>query len=177
MDDLTQSKLQDLVIYNPVTGLMNWVKRPLNNFNNKRCGNTWNSRFAGKEVGSLDSSTGYLVTTINDKDRYLHRLAWFYVYGVWPECIDHINHNKTDNRICNLRSVIKADNAKNFSLSKNNKSGVTGVIWHKKACKWQSYININKRSIYLGLSQSMFDAVCLRRSAENKYNFHENHGK
>lgn len=65
-----------------------------------------------------------------------HRLAWFYVYKVWPTAVDHINCNKQDNRIENLREYSSAsDNLSNTKTRKNNKLGIKGVYWHDgKGC-------------------------------------------
>ena len=65
---------------------------------------------AGKIAGG-DNGSGYIRIMIDNERISAHRLAWFYVYGTWPsKCIDHINHKKDDNRICNLRNVTQLEN-------------------------------------------------------------------
>ena len=66
--------------------------------------------------------------------------------------IDHINHNRYDNRKQNLRVVNNSQNTMNRNIFKNNKSGHKGVIWHKRDCIWESYITFNNQRIYLGSS-------------------------
>jgi hypothetical protein len=78
-----------------------------------------------------------------------HRLAWFYVYGVFPSGqIDHINRNKSDNRLVNLRDCSISENKQNSGLYKNNKSGFKGVF--KKGKRYEAGIRVNNKRIYLG---------------------------
>lgn len=133
--------------------------------------------YAGDVVG-CKRPDGYLLASINGKQRRAHRVAWELYYGEPPSGdIDHINHVKDDNRICNLRVVSKAENNKNIRKSKRNTAGLTGVSWEKDRNKWVSFIGVNKkRSIKLGRFDSFFDACCSRKSAEIYYGYHENHG-
>ena len=95
------------------------------------------------------------------------------MYGYLPEDeIDHINHVRADNRICNLRLVCHSDNQKNRKLNKNNSTGVSGVCQHTHG--W--IVTIGNKG-YIGLYTDFFEAVCSRKSAENKLNYHENHGE
>ena len=93
-------------------------------------------------------------------------------YGVDPleKLVDHINGDKADNWIKNLRLVTNQRNLFNkSSLSKRNFSGFTGVFWSKKARKWQSGIWCNAKNIYLGLYSNKEDAIKARKEAEIKY--------
>lgn len=130
---------------------------------------------AGSVAGSLNK--GYLLITIDGKRYRAHRLAWLYVHGCMPKEIDHINGNRSDNRIINLRNVTRSENSKNHCVPSNNKSGVMGVYWNKAASKWQAYIKLNGKPRYLGVFADKFDAICSRKSAEYKLGFHENHGR
>ncbi len=106
-----------------------------------------------------------------------HRLAWLYEYGEFPKYhIDHINHNRIDNRIANLREVSRIDNQRNQKKSATNKSGFTGVHWHKQAKKWLASITVNCKTIYLGLYEDKNEAICARLHANRLYKFHANHG-
>lgn len=135
-------------------------------------------RKAGDEVGWVDSSNGisYRVTKVNREKVRLHRLAFFYVNGRWPNQIDHINGNGLDNRLENLREVFGNENNMNTRILKNNKSGIHGVSWHARICKWQSQITQHKKQIHLGYHDSFFEACCARKSAEKMFGFHPNHG-
>ena len=83
--------------------------------------------------------------------------------------VDHIQHNKNDNRKSLLRVCTDQENNMNKSIGKNNTSGVTGVYWSKKNNKWWASIKINKKSIYLGSFINFEDAVKARKEAEEKY--------
>ena len=120
---------------------------------------------------------GYITICVENKRHLAHRLAWLYVYGVWPKGnLDHINHNRVDNSISNLRLATPLENNRNQSKSKRNKSGVVGVCWEKVKSKWGAHIRAEGRNINLGSYVDKFDAICARMSANNKYGFHENHG-
>lgn len=161
--ELTQEILKSLLTYNPDTGLFFW-KRKLRNSNTT------------KPAGSA-TEKNYIKISVFNKKYFAHRLAWLYVYGEWPPVfIDHINHNTLDNRICNLRSVSKQENSKNRFIPSNNKSGHMGVIWHKDTNKWCAQIVISKKHIHLGLFADINNAIKVRKEAELRYKFHQNHG-
>jgi len=161
---ITQKELKEILDYNPETGVFIWLKH------NK------NQKSIGDAAGHL-MAEGRTSIRINYISYLLHRLAWLYVYGKWPNEIDHINHNQSDNRISNLREVTHRENMLNQSMCKNNTSGVTGVYWHKKNNKWFASIMVKGVAIHLGISFDKFEMMCARKSAEIKYGFHVNHGK
>lgn len=117
----------------------------------------------------------YLRTTIGNRQFLAHRIAWFIHSGEWPKCqIDHINGNGVDNRIKNLRDVSNSENQKNRRLASNNKTGISGVYLYKNGFK--SQIKSNRKNHHLGTFVDFFEACCARKSAENKFGFHSNHG-
>ncbi len=160
---ITQAELKELLHYNPETGVFKWKKK------------TANCIEIGDMAGCLNSR-GYLIICINSKNYYAHRLAWLYMTGEWPVQIDHINHIKDDNSWINLRETTSQENSKNRSLRKTNKSGVIGVGWCKQSNKWKTGIKISQKAIHLGYFTDKFEAICARKSAERKYEFHPNHG-
>ena len=83
--------------------------------------------------------------------------------------VDHINHNKADNRISNLRICEWADNTRNHKVPKNSTTGISGVSWHKKTSKWQARITINGKRISLGVFDNIEDARQARLKAELEY--------
>lgn len=101
---------------------------------------------------------GYLIIELNGKTYLSHRLAWLYVYGNFPENqIDHINGNKSDNRIENLREATNAENHQNFNRPKSNsKSGIIGVYFDSKRNKWYSHITTNGKLKHLGYFQDKY---------------------
>ena len=162
---LTQEQLKNELTYNSITGVFTRAKS-----------NT-NSIIKGEISGSL-SPDGYLKIMVLAKRYQSHRLAWLYEKGEFPKNhVDHINGIKGDNRICNLRDATSEENNKNSSFSKANKSGYTGVIWHKSSSNWVARIGHKNKKIHLGCFDDINDAVKARRDAEAKYGFHKNHGK
>lgn len=121
---------------------------------------------------------GYNEIRINYKKFFAHRLAWFYVYGKWPEkYIDHINGIRSDNRICNLRDVSKYEDAKNRSISKRNKTGQVGVLFDKSRNKYMSTIGVKDKTIFLGRFDNILNAISVRKKAEIENGFSETHGR
>ena len=160
---LTQIQLKKELHYNEKTGEFTRLKKTSNRVN------------IGDKIKTI--TNGYYSVCVLGKQCYLHRLAWLYTYGTEPEYIDHINGNKIDNRIENLRSITKKENHKNSVRFKNNTSGVSGVYWNKKNKKWIANICVDKKTIYLGSHLNKIDAVASRKEAEIKYGFHVNHGR
>ena len=117
-------------------------------------------------VGSVNGSgyIGTIITTDGKRKSYrLHRLIWLLVYGYFPEnVIDHINKDKTDNRIENLREVSQRCNLRNGRLRKNSLSGVKGVRWYKLGEIWGVCISTK----YIGYSKDLDEAVAMRLAAE-----------
>ena len=161
---ITQSELKELLSYNPETGVFTRVK------------NSGRAK-VGDVAGCKDSSNGYIAICVQNKRYRAHRLAWLYVSGKFPkDQIDHINHDRADNRFANLREASNQENHKNTSIQKNNTSGVAGVNWHKASGKWKARIKVSQEDIHLGLFIDIIEAAKARKSAEVKYGFHENHG-
>lgn len=164
MQKITQEYLKSILYYNSDTGIFTWRKA--------------RQRITIDSIAGNIRKDGYIKIVINRKFYQAHRLAWLYMYGYMPpEQIDHINHIRTDNRICNLRAVSRQENGKNQSKPITNKSGHSGVCWHKKINKWNVQIGINKKQIYLGMFDNINDAIAARKQAEIYYGFHENHGE
>lgn len=136
-----------------------------------------NVRIGGK-AGTLHAS-GYLVVGYKGKSWKVHRIIWEMHNGPIPigMSIDHIYHNRLDNRIENLRIVSSSQNSRNQSKYSTNSSGFTGVCWYKRTGKWAAYIKVSGKQIYLGMFTNIEDAVQARADANATNNFHKNHGK
>ena len=174
---LTPAELRKLITYDPDTGKMTWLKRPVEMFATERASKVWNKRFAGTPAFSVKKS-GYLEGKIFYRDYSAHRVAWAIQMGVWPaDQIDHINGYKADNRISNLRVVTSLENLRNQKMAKNNRSGVMGIHWHKRKQKWQAGISVENKQIYLGSFDCLEEAKAARAAANVKYGFHKNHGR
>lgn len=127
---------------------------------------------AGERAGTIQNH-GYVVITADNQRYMAHRLAWFYVHGVWPAGdLDHINQDKSDNRISNLRVATRKQNMQNVSRHKRNTSGYKGVAWHSQRNKWRAYIVDEYRQIYLGLFDTKEAAAAARLKAERQYHTH-----
>lgn len=160
---LTQEYLKSILHYSPCTGDFTWTVNKSPN------------TYIGMRAGTLDD--GYIRIFIDKKSYRSSRLAHLYITGEWPQYeIDHINHIRSDNRWENLRSVSSTENLRNKTLYRNNNSNLPGVIWHTRDLVWQSRINNNGKRAHLGYFDDFFDACCARKSAENKYRYHPNHG-
>lgn len=123
----------------------------------------------GKEILCVDKD-GYLNVNIKNKRNRGHRLAWFMYYGSWPvSSLDHINQNKLDNRISNLREVTHSENNRNIGIKTSNTSGIPGVIWDKKSEKWSVQIRTDLGRLYLGMYEDIELAELVIEEARIKY--------
>jgi len=130
--------MNTLLRYNPNTGVFTWLA------------NRNIQTFAGDVAGSIKKD-GYIAIGVNKKYYKAHRLAWLFTYGVWPTSqIDHINGDRTDNRIVNLRESTSAQNHQNRKLPKTNTSGYMGV-YKDVSGKWAARIRIAPTRVFLGL--------------------------
>ena len=144
--DLEREYLKSILDYEPETGIFRW-KESLNN-----------RVRMGAEAGTLRKD-GYRRIKINGKNYFGHRLAWLSVYGKFPtKFIDHINGDKSDNRITNLRDVTRQQNQFNRGKTRNNTSGYKGVSFYKHAKKFAARIKIDGKLKYLGLFDSKEEA-------------------
>ena len=131
-----------------------------------------NCHSVARKVGTKQNY-GYIVVSIDSRRYVAHRLAWLYVYGVWPlGDIDHINGDKSDNRIANLRLATRAQNMQNVAKHAHNKSGAKGVSWSAQRNKWRAYIFVNYKQLHLGLFNTFGGAVRARKTAERIYHTH-----
>ena len=117
------------------------------------------------------NSHGYVIANIPNnggiKKIYMHRLVMD-VLNDPEKIIDHIYHDKTDNRKINLRVVNNQLNSFNHITSKKNTSKTTGVYWHKKRKKWEALIGYKRKNIYLGSFKNKDDAIKARKRAEKE---------
>jgi len=137
-DLITVEEARQLFSYNPNTGDLTWR---VNRGARARAGNA-----AGWENGE-----GYLRTSVNRKRYLTHRLAWLVHYGSWPQdFIDHINGDRSDNRLVNLREASRAENGRNRGANRNNTSGYKGVSWHKSSRRWVANVYGEAGNRHLG---------------------------
>jgi hypothetical protein len=135
-------------------------------------------RIFSKQNGILNPQTdgnGYKMIYLCENGikarRKIHRLvAKYFVPNVnnlsW---VDHIDRNKANNQSSNLRWVNQTINEINCNPRKQNKSGFTGVSFHKRIQKWQASIKINYKMKHLGYFDNIIDAVKAREEAVNNF--------
>jgi HNH endonuclease/AP2 domain len=152
-----QQKVRKLFNYEPATGILNHLD--------------------GTRAGWLHE--GYREVYFEGSIYKEHRIIVLYMLGKFPSKdaqVDHVNQIRDDNRWNNVRIVNHTTNSMNMSTYTNNTSGVMGVSWHKKQQKWSARIMVNKKPIQLGSFEDKEEAIKVRKEAEQKYGFHDNHG-
>ena len=162
---IIKEELVEVLHYNPETGIFT------RNTEDEK-GNITNTN---EIAGTLDGK-GYWQISVYNKRYLAHHLAWLYVYGYIPKIIDHINGNKLDNRICNLREADLSQNQFNRKINCNNTSGVKGVYWCKKSNRWVVRIMAYGKRKVIGFFKDLEDAKNAANEARLKYhgNFSNN---
>lgn len=152
---VTSKRLRELLHYAPETGEFTWrVAR---------------SRAPIGAVAGAKDYYGYIVIRLDTVLYKAHRLAWLYTHGEWPATgLDHINRDKADNRIENLRMADQSVNMHNTAARNNSKSGVAGVTWRADRKKWNARIKVGYKNFNLGLFDDMQAAIAARQTAERR---------
>ena len=163
---MTNKELKEILHYDELTGISTWLE----NRSKMKVGDTAGSLRKDK------SGKHYKQIKIRYKTYALHRIIWFYMTGRWPNQIDHIDGNGLNNKWNNLRDVNIFVNSQNQRTPVNNTSGVIGVNLIKSTGKWRSRISVKGERIDLGCFDDFNNAVLVRKQAEIKYNYHQNHG-
>lgn len=141
---ITQESLKQVLSYDQETGIFTWL-----------C-NRGRNNTQGKIAGVVDRNN-YLYIRIYNKKHLAHRVAWLYMYGIWPNNqIDHINGVRNDNRINNLREVTNKENCQNRLKHKNGH--LIGTTFRKDINRWVAQVNISGKQVYLGLYYTQQEA-------------------
>lgn len=162
-EDLTQDRLKELFDYDKETGHM------MRRYN-----------MGGQRPGVADSmrKDGYWRISIFGKRYLSHRIIWFYHYGKMPENeIDHINHNRDDNRLDNLRDVTSLDNSKNMSI-RNDRDLPMNVYLRKAGTNRRAIdkYEVNIEGKHIGSFDTIFEATIAAKYARVAFGYHANHG-
>lgn len=153
MSELTVDELKEQLKFDPDTGCFTWI--------------------TGKQIGQIAGTTatrgGYRKICLNYQRYSAHHLAWLYIYGVLPkQRLDHIDGNRDNNCIANLREADPSQSRMNISIGRNNTSGVKGVRWSKDRKKWlvtvQAYGVVHR----IGFFTDLKDAAAARESAAKR---------
>lgn len=179
MDDaFTVCELVELLDVDIATGDITYKSRDMKWFKDEREWKIFHSRFAGRPALKTVSGYGYKCGSLCGHRLAAHRVVWAVANGRWPSgVIDHINGDRLDNRIENLRSVSRAENQRNMKMNKANKSGVTGVWWNQSRRRWVAEIGSGENRKVLGYFREKRKAAEVRRNEERRRGYHENHGK
>ena len=156
MPHLTAEQARKVLDYDPNTGIFTWREKVA-------------KRIKIGDVAGSKHHSGYLTIFSHNQSHRAHRLAWLYMYGMWPSgCIDHINGVKTDNRISNLRNTTHEINMQNIhKFPKNLSSGLPGAC--RNGNNWQAYISIKGKPTYLGTFKTVDEAHKVYMEAKIKY--------
>ena len=148
--------IKEVISYNPETGIFTW--------NKDRKGHARAGKIAGTNHGR-----GYRTIVVNDIEYLAHRLAWAIHHGDLPTDlqIDHINGDRKDNRICNLRIASHSENCRNSKVRKHSKTGIKGV--KKRGTKWHVRIRVHGEQIWLGSYNTPEEAKDAYNKAAEKY--------
>lgn len=164
---------RELLSYDEETGWFTWNERPNSMFAKRQQARTWNSRFSGTRAFNTVNHNGYMYGAYLGSNYSTHRMAWYYVHGENPLEIDHINGDRSDNRLSNLRNVSRQQNCQNTAKGRRNLSGVVGVSWDAFSSTWHARI----QGKHLGRFKDFSAAVSARKAAELSNGFHANHGR
>lgn len=144
--DLTAQDVRRQLSYDPETGEVRWLVSP------------GGQAKVGKMAGCIDN-TGYRHIVVNKRRYVLHRIIWLHYYGEWPKhTIDHINRDRLDNRICNLRDATYSEQMLNTRGNSRNTSGYRGVDFHRGRGLWMARLSYQKKRTYLGMYKTKEEA-------------------
>lgn len=160
LTEFTQEDLLRVFNYNEATGELTYAKDSISGQANQSAGY---------------KHDGYLSISIGLKEYLVHRVIWFMKTGVWPDQIDHQDHNRSNNSWDNLRAVKSRENQLNLGQRKNTSSYGIGVR-KLPGGKFWAYIMVHRKQISLGSFTTQLEATKARKTAEVLYGFHVNHG-
>lgn len=140
--NMTQEDVSKILDYDPNTGVIRWRV-------DRTCGANKRVQCRAGTIAGHKTDSGYVLITLNYCRLYAHRIAWFLTHGRWPtDKLDHINLNRSDNRIENLREATDIQNRSNTKV--RSKTGFKGVTKPKHANTFVAQISVNGKTHYLG---------------------------
>jgi len=162
--------LLDCFKYDGATGLLYWRDRPKNHFETESAWKRHKTLRSGKPILTTNAY-GYKVARLSQESKHklflCHRIVYAMFYGDRDMIVDHVNGDRLDNRIENLRAVSSRENLLNTSVKK--KQGLKGAYYEADRGKWLSQIKINYKSFYLGRFDTEQEAHKAYMNAFNKY--------
>lgn len=151
-NDFSPELLSELVSYDPDTGSFKWKRRDRRHFKSDRAYSSWHARYLDMPAFNISGGNGYMYGNVLGRGMLAHRAAWVLSHKKWPDhFIDHINGNRSDNRLSNLRDVTTAMNNRNVRPKINGQSQYLGVFPGNSARKsWTSGISVGGKKVHLG---------------------------
>jgi hypothetical protein len=152
----SQAELQERFTYDPAVGRLFYTTAPCRN----------QPQRVGTPAGGPHREGGWAVSY--KSSIYLHcRLVWMYIYGQDPGDleIDHINGDRSDDRIENLRLATRQQQQWNVRRTRSNTSGHKGVSYYKRIQKWRAYIRVENKHKHLGYFDTKEEAALVYKAA------------
>lgn len=151
-----QPYLHECFDYCSESGALTWKRRPRSHFDKERSWKAWNARFPDRRADQPDGR-GYFQVKINGKKHLSHRVIFVMIYGVVPQFIDHVNGDKSNNSISNLRPATKQQNSWNARRKSNGSTEFKGVS--PIGSRWRATICIGGKLEEIGRFDSPIEAA------------------
>lgn len=123
---------------------------------------------AGSEAGTMNDQ-GYMIVMLDGQRYRTHKIIFLMHHGYMPKYVDHIDGNRSNNKIKNLRECTQSENMYNASIRSDNRSGEKGVSWHKGANKWRVRLYIGGQETQIGLFDDFELAQLVSAEARDKF--------
>ncbi len=160
-EELTRERVLSMLDYDPISGRFTWKWRD-------GLRRAVNVRDAGTEAGTLKD--GYVVIMIDGRQYRAHRLAYLIVTGEWPAAdVDHRDRKRSNNSWGNIRPATRGQNHANKAKRVDNTSGYKGVHWNAATKSWRAKIQVDGKSIHLGLFELVTEAAAAYEKAATAY--------
>lgn len=148
-------------------GHLRWKHRDTKWFRSNQHYKAWNKNFAGKLAGH-EKGNGYIGVTILSEEYLVHRVVYGMFHGYVPQIVDHIDLNRSNNRIENLREINSQGSNCNVGISVRNTSGIKGVSWNSANNLWKAQICKHGKTTYLGMYKNIEDAAAAYAAASKE---------
>lgn len=136
-----------------------------------------NRRIKQDSAAGSTQKDGYVRIKIDGVNYYAHRIVFALHHGYMPECVDHIDGNRSNNKIENLREANVTLNNWNKKIRSDSKSGHKGVWWHKQSGMWEAVCKVNKKQTTVGRFEKIEDAIeAIKKFREEHHGEYANHG-